>query len=58
MFRKLLGIFRHRRPLTAEELTARAEGKRLLEDEETLRASQGMLGSSSWVDPKSGRDRY
>lgn len=56
MFKKLLGIFR-RRELTAEELTARAEGKRLLEDEETLRASQGLLGSSSWVDPKSGRDR-
>jgi hypothetical protein len=56
MFKKLSGIFR-RRPLTTEELTARAEGKRVLEDETTLRASQGLLGSSSWVDPKSGRDR-
>ncbi len=55
MFKKLLGIFR-RRQLTPEELTARAEAKRVLEDEETLRASQGLLGSSPWVDPKSGRD--
>ncbi len=54
MFKKLLGIFR-RRQLTPEELTARAEAKRVLEDEETLRASQGLLGSQSWVDPKSGR---
>ncbi len=58
MFQKLSGIFRRRRrPLTGEDLTARAEGKRVLEDETTLRASQGFLGSSSWVDPKSGRDR-
>ena len=56
MLKKLLGIFR-RRQLTLEELTARAEGKRVLEDETTLRASQGLLGSQSWVDPKSGRER-
>jgi 2-hydroxychromene-2-carboxylate isomerase len=56
MFKKLLGIFR-RRQLSPEELAARADGKRVLEDETTLRASQGIFGSPSWVDPKSGRDR-
>lgn len=55
MLKRFFARLRRRRELTPEELKARQDGERIFDTQETIRASQGMFGSSPWVDTKGGR---